>query len=134
MAMLIHGEIVLMPLLDASNILERKQKNKQKTLQQRQRLWERNQDKHLLNQQLRNTLPIFTSDKPYQIIFINYMTAFFFVILRLIERARKTRFFLMDTETDDYSRRPAIIQIEFIEFQYNVNNVKEENITIQIVI
>ncbi len=36
----------------------------------------------------------------------------------------------MDTETDDYSRRPAIIQIEFIEFQYNVNNVKEENITI----
>ena len=131
MVTLINDEIVLMPLLDALALQERKQNNekkkKQKTLQQRQQQWKRNQDKRERNQQL-SRLPTFTSDQPYKVIFINYMTAYF-VILRLIERARKTKYFSIDTETDDITRKPALIQIEFVQFEQN-NDVREEKIIV----
>ncbi|CAF0800758.1 unnamed protein product [Adineta steineri] len=96
---------------------------KQKTLQQKQRQWRQNQRKHHLNKKL-NNLPKFTPGQSYEIIFINYMTAFF-VLLNLIKRARTTKYFTIDTETDDISGRPALIQLQLIHLENN-NNFKEE--------
>ena len=56
----------------------------------------------------------------------------FFTILRLIERARNTTFFSIDTETADSSGRPAIIQIEFVQVRNNAVDIKEEKTTILI--
>ncbi|CAF4348422.1 unnamed protein product, partial [Adineta steineri] len=49
-----------------------------------------------------------------------------FVIHRLIERARNAIFFSIDTETDDSSKKPAIIQIELIKFKHNIIDMDEE--------
>ncbi|CAF4048227.1 unnamed protein product [Adineta steineri] len=117
MVMLINEEIVMaVPLLNVLNVQERKKKIKQKTSQQRYSNWQRNQNKRRVDQQLNDTLPIFTSHKPYQVFFINYMSSFF-TILRLIECARQTTYFTIDTENDDRSHRPALIQIELVQFE-----------------
>ncbi|CAF3586434.1 unnamed protein product, partial [Adineta steineri] len=121
MAQLINGEIVLMSLLDSLRLPEGRKKHK--TLQQKQRQWRKNQQRHQLNKDL-SSLPKFTLDQPYDIIFINYMTAFF-VLLDLIERVRRTKYFTIDTETDDYSKKPALIQLQLIHLKIN-NHFKEE--------
>jgi len=108
MAMLMNGEIMLLPLIVDSLTLEKEKERKQHQ-------WQKNQNKRLRNQKL-STLPTFQSDKPYQVIFINYMTAYF-VLLQLIERADKTFYFAMDTETDDISKQPALIQIQLIHLK-----------------
>ena len=107
MAMLMNGEIVFLPLLDSLAFEENLHK---KTLQQRQRQWEK-------NQQL-SALPVFTSDQSYKVTFINYKTPFF-ALIRLIERAKQTSLFAIDTETDDTFKQPALIQIQFIDLKNN---------------
>lgn len=65
------------------------------------------------HQQLR-VLPAFTSDQPYELFFINSMTGFF-TLLRLIQLANVTFTFAIDTETDDTSKQPALIQVQFLQ-------------------
>ena len=100
----------MIPLLDALQLQEEKQQQskvkKQKTPQQREQQWRKNQEKRQRNEDL-SKLPPFTSNQPHQIIFINYMTAYF-VLIRLIERAINTTWFSIDTETDDITRQPAL--------------------------
>jgi hypothetical protein len=126
MAQLINDEIVLMPLLDAMKVEEKhKSKRKQKTQRQRERQWKQNEKKHLRNQEL-SQLPVFSMDQPYELTFINSKTAFF-VLLHLIELARHTTCFTIDMEIDDFSQRPALIQIQFVS---SLEKQQEEKVSI----
>ncbi|UJR29608.1 hypothetical protein I4U23_017156 [Adineta vaga] len=109
MATLINDEIVLMSLLD---VLQ-SSKKKSKTLQQRKRQWNHNKKKSQLNEELSRQLPIFSYKQTYELIFINSMS-FFFGLIRLRELAHRTAYFTVDTEIDDFSKQPALIQVEFV--------------------
>ncbi|CAF0800657.1 unnamed protein product [Adineta steineri] len=120
---LINGHIVLVSSRDSLRLQENRKK--QKTVQQKQRQWRQNQRKQQLNKDL-NNLPKFTSNQSNELIFINYMTAFF-VLLNLIERAPTTKYFTIDSETDDIAGRPALIQLQLIHLNNN-NHFKEEDV------
>ena len=64
------------------------------------------------NQRL-SRLPKFEIERSYDIRFINYKSPFF-LLIRLIELAKTTRIFTLDTENDIRSGKPAIIQLQFI--------------------
>ncbi len=119
---------MLLPLVDDALALEKERK--------RQNQWQKNQKRHSRNQKL-SRLPTFQADQPYEVIFINYMTAYF-VLLRLIECAHKTRYFAIDTETDDISKEPALIQVQLIPlkngiFEKQQQQTQEEETTIIII-
>ncbi|CAF1279156.1 unnamed protein product [Rotaria sordida] len=75
----------------------------------------RNARKLELNMALR-VLPIFNPLNDYHIYHINQSTSSI-LLHNLIEQSRKTTRFTIDTEDDYYTRRPALIQIEFIQCQ-----------------
>ncbi|CAF1371059.1 unnamed protein product [Rotaria sordida] len=75
----------------------------------------RNARKYELNKAL-SILPIFNPLNDYHIYHINQLTSSI-LLHDLIERARKTTRFTIDTEDDYYTHRPALIQIEFIQYQ-----------------
>lgn len=107
MAMLINDEIVLISDSQQPSIHQEEKKIKRRENQR-----QKNHKKYMRNQQL-STLPVFTSDHPYEITFINYMTPLF-TVFHLIELANATSIFAIDTETDDTSKQPALIQIQFV--------------------
>jgi hypothetical protein len=114
-----NDEIVLLSLSDALAVQEENKfkPKKQKTSQQRQNQQRKNQEKYRHNQQL-SQLPKFTTKRPYETIFINYMTPSF-ALIRLIELARQTPVFAMDTENDAGSTQPALIQMQLIPFEHD---------------
>ncbi|CAF1350819.1 unnamed protein product [Rotaria sordida] len=75
----------------------------------------RNARKHELNMAL-SVLPIFNPLNDYRIYHINQLTSSI-LLHNLIEQAKKTIQFTIDTEDDYYTHRPSLIQIEFIQHQ-----------------
>jgi hypothetical protein len=73
----------------------------------------RNERRRQVNMELSN-LQTFTPLNDYQIYHINRATSTM-LLPHLIESARKTTKFTVDTEHDYYTRQPALIQIEFIQ-------------------
>ena len=73
----------------------------------------RNERQRQINMEL-SVLPTFTPLNDYQIYHINRATSPM-LLSKLIELARKTTRFTIDTEQDYYTHEPALIQIEFIQ-------------------
>lgn len=97
MAKLVNGEMIVLSDDFQQSLNHDKQKSSKR---------------YARHQQL-SVLPPFKSDQPYELFFINSMTAFF-TLLRLIELAHRTLVFAIHTKTDDTSRQPALIQIQFL--------------------
>ena len=73
----------------------------------------RNERQRRLNAQL-SILPKFEPLNDYEVCLINHSTSTM-QLQNLIELARQTSTFTIDTEQDYYSHQPALIQIEFVE-------------------
>lgn len=73
----------------------------------------RSERQRQLNAQL-SVLPIFTAVNDHQVYLINHSTSTM-LMHRLIELAKQTVTFTVDTERDYYSHQPALIQIEFVQ-------------------
>ncbi|CAF4670448.1 unnamed protein product, partial [Rotaria sp. Silwood2] len=73
----------------------------------------RNTRKYELNSAL-SVLQVFNPLNDYHIHHINQSTSPI-LLHDLIEQARKTTTFTIDTEDDYYTHQPALIQIEFIQ-------------------
>ena len=73
----------------------------------------RNERQRRLNAQL-SVLPKFKALNDYEVCLIHHSTPTM-QLYNLIELARRTSTFTIDTEQDYYSHQPALIQIEFVE-------------------
>ena len=73
----------------------------------------RHERQRRLNEEL-SVLPTFTPLNDFTVHLINHSTSTM-LMQSLIELARQTRRFTIDTEQDYYSHRPALIQVEFVQ-------------------